>query len=506
MGARRAEVVHGEETTMAARDTRRPLTPGLTTWLPVGLVLALLASAFATYQWDLDERWFGAAASSTPTSPDPDTEPAAVPPPEGVTLPAPSEPAEVAEAAIGSGGLARRKVARLLDPLLAARVLGRHVVAGVADLASGDLVYSKGVSARPASTTKLLTGLAALHVLGPEHRFTTSVVVEGRGKNRRLVLVGGGDPLLASRPAPAGEPVYPERADLRTLARKTARAIGGGATAVTRLAYDDSLFTGPDANPAWEPSYVPSGEVSRIRALWADEGRPASGSGRVADPSLTAATYFAKELQAAGVLVEGPIAHRSPRDGAERVAEVESATVSQIVERVLTVSDNEAAEVLAHHVGLAAVGEGSFAGGVKGVRQALTDLGVAPGADDIWYDGSGLSRANVLTPSLLVRVIQVAAAADRPELRALLTGLPVAGFSGSLEYRFEDTPPQARGHVRAKTGTLRNTSALAGIGTDLDGTPFAFVLMADRVPESRKLAGQEAVDAVAAALGGCHCS
>lgn len=484
---------------MMARGRRRLVT----TWLPVVLVLALFASGFAIAAYDLDERWFGATSSSSP--PDPGTEPAAVPPPEGVALPVPTAPAPVADVP-AEGRLAPRKVARLLDPLLADRVLGRHVVAAVADLASGDVVYSEGISARPASTTKLLTGLAALHALGPDHRFSTSVVVEGRGKQRRLVLVGGGDPLLAAAPVPADEPVYPERADLRTLARKTARAIDADGITVTRLAYDDSLFTGPDANPAWEPSYVPSGEVSRIRALWADEGRPASGSGRVADPSLTAATYFAKELGAAGVLVDGPIAHRVARSDATPLAEVESAPVSAIVERMLTVSDNEAAEVLAHHVGLAKAGEASFAGGVAGVRQSLAELGIATGPDDVWYDGSGLSRGNVLTATLLVRVLQVAAAPEHPGLRAVLSGLPVAGFTGSLVYRFEDTPPAARGHVRAKTGTLRNTSALAGIATDLDGTSFAFVLMADRVPESRKLAGQQAVDAVAAALGGCHCS
>ena len=43
---------------MAARDRRRPRV--LTTWGPVLLVLAVLAGGFATYQWDLGERWFGA--------------------------------------------------------------------------------------------------------------------------------------------------------------------------------------------------------------------------------------------------------------------------------------------------------------------------------------------------------------------------------------------------------------------------------------------------------------
>jgi D-alanyl-D-alanine carboxypeptidase/D-alanyl-D-alanine-endopeptidase (penicillin-binding protein 4) len=489
---------------MAARDRRRPRL--LTTWGPVVLVLALLAGGLATYQWDLGERWFG--TGTTPPPPDPDTEPAAVPPPAGVTLPLPASPAPVAAgvAAADDGRMAPRKVARLLGPLLKDPDLGKHVVAAVADLSSGEIVYQHGVRARPASTTKLLTAAAALQVLGPDHRFTTRVMLEGQGRQRRLVLVGGGDPYLASKPAAKDEPAYPERADLRTLARRTARALADEGIKGARLAYDDTLFTGPDTNPHWERGYVPDGVVAPIRALWADEGRPASGLGRVPDPSLAAATYFAQELRAVGVQVAGRPEPRRASDRATPVAEVESAPVSQIVERTLTVSDNEAAEVLARHVGLATVGEASFSGGVRGVRQSLTELGVRFDDEDEWYDGSGLSRDNVLTPAPLLAVLRVAAAEDHPELRALLTGLPVGGFTGSLEYRFVDAAAAARGRVRAKTGTLRGTSALAGVVTDLDGTFVAFVLMADRVPILKTLAARDALDSAAAAIGGCRCS
>ena len=194
--------------------------------------------------------------------------------------------------------MAPRKVARLLEPLLADPDLGRHVVAAVADLSTGEVVFQQGARARPASTTKLLTAIAALHVLGPDHRFTTQAVLQGQGKQRRVVLVGGGDPYLASKPAAKDEPAYPARADLRTLARLTAAALADQGIRRAALGYDDTLFTGPEVNPHWEPSYVPDGVVSPITALWADEGRPASGSGRVPDPSLTAATYFAQELRA----------------------------------------------------------------------------------------------------------------------------------------------------------------------------------------------------------------
>jgi D-alanyl-D-alanine carboxypeptidase/D-alanyl-D-alanine-endopeptidase (penicillin-binding protein 4) len=475
-------------------------------WLPVVLVLVLLAGAVATYQFDLGARWFG---TSTPDQePDPDTQPAAVPPPAGVVLAAPVAPPAVATPvdAADEGRLAPAKVARLLTPLLADPDLGKHVVATVVDLSTGDQVFATGGRARPASTTKLLTATAALHVLGPDHRFTTRAVLAGKGKQRRLVLVGGGDPYLASKPAARDDPAYPARADLRTLARKTAGTLTDLGLTRVRVAYDDSLFTGPDASPTWEPSYLPEGVVAPIRALWADEGRPADGSGRVPDPSLTAATYFAEDLAAAGIRVTGGPERHPIGDGATPLAEVESAPLSQIVERMLTVSDNEAAEVLAHHVGLAVGGQASFAGGVRGVRHALVELGVRPAPNERWYDGSGLSRHDVLDSTALTDVLRLAASDDHPELRPVLAGLPVAGFTGSLEYRFADAAPPARGHVRAKTGTLRNTSALAGLVTDLDGTTAAFVLMADEVPFLRSLAAQDALDAAAAEIAGCHCS
>ena len=225
---------------------------------------------------------------------------------------------------------------------------------------------------------------------------------------------------------------------------------------------------------------MPDGVVAPIRALWVDEGRPADGSGRVADPSQTAASYFAAELRATGLVVTGsPTPHRAGA-GATPVAQVESAPLSQIVERVLSVSDNEAAEVLGHQVGVATVGRGSFPGGVAGVEQATAELGV-PLQGAVLYDGSGLSRDDRLDPATLVAVLRLAASDDHPDLRPVLTGLPVAGFTGSLEYRFTDTPPPARGRVRAKTGTLTGVSALAGVATDLDGTTVVFVLVADRV-------------------------
>jgi len=90
-------------------------------------------------------------------------------------------------------------------------------------------------------------------------------------------------------------------------------------------------------------------------------------------------------------------------------------------------------------------------------------------------------------------------------LREVITGLPVAGFTGSLQERFDQGPAAARGRVLAKTGTLTGVHGLAGVATDLDGDLLGFVMIADRVAVPNTLPARHDLDLMAAALGACHC-
>lgn len=479
---------------MGRRDARHGSDRALR-WVSVALVLAVLVAAAATYRFDLGDRWFGLGR------PDPATDPAAVPPPEGLTLPPLAPPAAVARSVAATDGtLDPARVRRALASGLDDPDLGRHLLVSVTDLDDPTPVFERGAgAATPASTTKLITAAAALATLGPDHTFTTKVVKDGRN---RIVLVGGGDPHLASRPVDPG--IYPHRADVATLARATARALRQQKTRRIRLGYDATLFSGPPLDPHWPADYGTDGVVAPITALWVDEGRSESGFGRVADPPATAAAVFAAALRRAGIAVVGDPRPRRAKPDAVALAGVTSAPLSQIVEQVLVVSDNEAAEVLGHHVGLATGGRGSFADGAAGVAAVLGRLGVPFPAAQV-YDGSGLSRRDRLAPATLTAVLRLAASDDHPELRPVLTGLPVAGFTGSLAARFDDGPPQGRGRVRAKTGTLTGVSSLAGVATDLDGNPMAFALMADRIALLDTLDARDALDEMAAALGACHC-
>jgi D-alanyl-D-alanine carboxypeptidase/D-alanyl-D-alanine-endopeptidase (penicillin-binding protein 4) len=460
------------------------------------LVVALLATAAVAIPTDLGER-LGVAA---PPPPDPVTEPAEVPPPPGLTLPLPPAARPVA-APSGAERPAARAVRGSLQRLVTAPRLGRRVAVQVAGVRGGP-VYRFGVTVvTPASTMKLLTAQAALQALGPDHRFATTVM----GRGARLVLVGGGDPLLARAPAPEGFADYPERADLTTLARRTAGRLRREGRASVRLAYDASLFAGPSVNPHWEPDYVPDDVVSPISALWVDEGRAVTGlADRSANPPAAAAAAFAAALRGQGIVVRGPVAPGTAGPAASELARVESAPVAQVVQHVLEISDNEGAEVLARHVALAQARPASFSGAARAVTDVLASLDVdLDGA--VILDGSGLSRGNRLPVDTLLDVLAVGSAPGHPEVRATVTGLPVAGFTGSLAYRFETGSPAGLGSVRAKTGTLTGVHGLAGVVTSRDGLVMRFVAIADRVREPQTQFTRDRLDQIASALAACTC-
>jgi D-alanyl-D-alanine carboxypeptidase/D-alanyl-D-alanine-endopeptidase (penicillin-binding protein 4) len=467
-------------------------------WLPVVLVLAILGAGVGAYRFEWGQRYLPWLAA------DPVTEPEAVLPPAGLDLPEWEPDVDDAAPLAQGAEIAPDKVAAAVIPDLTDPDLGTHVVGAVSSLTPGSPVWTTGDGRYlPASTTKLLTLGAALATLGPDHTFTTRVV---RGEApREVVLVGGGDPQLASQPVALAEAesTYPARADVTTLALTAAKALGGRGR--VKVSFDDSLFTGPTDNPAWRRDYVPDDIASPITALMVDSGIAPDRLSRSDDPSLAAAQAFASALGAAGLKVVGAPQRVVAPPGTEELASVESAPMSQIAERILDVSDNEGSEVVAHQVGLAVSGEGSFEGGAEAVLQTLGGMGIDVTGDEV-YDGSGLSRRNRVSTATLLALLQHAAGPDGEAMRNIVTGLPVAGFTGSLTYRFAEGPPVARGLVRAKTGTLTGVHALAGIAVGRDGEPMAFVFGADKSPDAKKLDAQQALDRAAAALAACRCS
>jgi len=407
-----------------------------------------------------------------------------------------------AGAPVPSGeGLRGAVEAALADP-----ALGGRLAVSVLDAESGRplLELDPTRPLLPASTAKIVSAVAALTALDPGTRLTTRVLA-GAAPGE-VVLVGGGDPTLAGSQA---EPGYPELARLTDLAAAVRASLGP--VVVTRVLVDESLYTGERLGPGWKPSYVTEGAVSPVGPLMVDGGRVRPDrSARHDDPAVAAGQALAALLQpGAAVAVERGTA---PPAAAELGA-VQSPPVARLVERMLSRSDNDLAEALVRQVALAQGRPASFAGGAEAVREVLapylTSVGLEPDAVAL-VDGSGLSRDNLLQPAALTRLLAAVAADDgsptAERLAPVLSGLPVAGFSGTLSdrYREGDGVPAA-GSVRAKTGTLNGVSALAGLVRTADGRLLAFDLTADAVPFGATRAAEAALDELAAALARCGC-
>lgn len=328
----------------------------------------------------------------------------------------------------------------------------------------------------PASTAKLLTAAAALEVLGPEHRFRTVVralapvdgVVAGD-----LHLVGGGDPVLSTPDYLARYRRQPQvHTDLTALAEAVEAA--GVRRVDGRVVGDEGRYDRARSVAGWPARYLDQNQTGPLSALLVNDGftqwpTPQRWRELVAtpDPAVHAAGALTRLLEERGIEVAGdPAAGPAPAEAPE-LAAIESPPLGEVVRQLLQESDNTTAELLVKELG-AAVGDPTTAGGLAVARAALERLGLDLTGLDL-RDGSGLSIDSRVPCRLLVDVLR------HPEVGPLLAErLAVAGRSGTLAEAFVDTSLEEA--LRAKTGSLRMVSALAGIVTDDDGTfTFAFV-------------------------------
>jgi D-alanyl-D-alanine carboxypeptidase/D-alanyl-D-alanine-endopeptidase (penicillin-binding protein 4) len=357
------------------------------------------------------------------------------------------------------------------------------------DASTGTVLYgeSSHKALAPASNMKVLSTIAALDVLGPDATFTTKVVTPASGQ---IVLVGGGDPYLTT----TTQNSYPARASLQQLAQRTAAALRGQGTTKVTLGYDTSLFTGPSWHPDWTDSY--SSEVAHIVPLTADEGRTSEGM-PVDDPAAAAAASFAKLLSSAGITVTSTKTTTAAAN-ATLVASVSSPPVSVIVEQILLHSDNDAAEILARHTAIASGQPGSFTGAATAITATLTRLGLLD-SGAVVRDGSGLSKSNRVTTDMLARAVRSALHSDT--LGAVISGLPLAGVSGTLQTRYSTSA--GRGQVWAKTGFLAGTHGLSGILVTHSGAVVVFAMLVNG--QADRGVAQPVLDAITSAVVSCGC-
>ena len=389
------------------------------------------------------------------------------------------------------------RLAATLAPVLADPNLG-NLTGRITDAMTGAQLWAQGadVPMQPASTNKVLTAAAALLALERDARLTTWVLAGTQPGV--VVLKGGGDPTLSA--APNGQDTwYRDAARISDLADQVRRS----GIEVTAVRVDVSTYSGPNMAPGWDPADIDGGDIAPMESVMLDGGRtqPVSvESRRSTTPALDAGRALAIALKVDPATVT---VLPSGLRGGKEIASVQSPPLMERLREMMNASDNVMAEAIGREVAAAANRPQSFDGAADAVLDELDGAKIDTGAARL-LDSSGLSVDDRLTAETLDEVVNAAAGSAQPDLRALVDLLPIAGGSGTLSNRYLDTDAgrAAAGFLRAKTGSLTGTNALAGIITDASGRVLTFALISNNAGPT----GRTAIDNLAATLRSCGCS
>jgi len=367
--------------------------------------------------------------------------------------------------------------------------LGNDLAIRVSDPGLGRSVYSKTPDEAqvPASNMKLVTAFVALKTMGPTARMTTRVV---RGTSG-VTLIGGGDPML-------------NNSRLDKLASGTVKSLAaasstGRAPKTVKVYYNDAMFPKHSNPRGWRSSYV-TRAVNPVSAL-------ARFGQRTTRPGYDTARYFANRLTARGV--KATVVGRTTSTSGTEAVRIAGVTIETAVRRMLLVSDNNVAEVLARNAAVATKRPATWSGMRTTVRAVLRSEGVPLLGVSI-VDGSGLSRSSRLTTRSISWVLTRAMRSPDPRLKPYLSTMAVAGRTGTIAKsygRYNTSPTRcATGLVRAKTGYIQGTYALSGVAIAADGRPRVFSFVANKVSNTRYpgLEVRRALDRLAATVTGCY--
>ena len=387
----------------------------------------------------------------------------------------------------------------------------------VVELPSGKIVYTYNSTQPllPASIMKLFTTAAALHYLSPEYRFKTTILFTGKRKGSlilgNLVIRGGGDPILST------EKLWKIASHIKASGIKkiTGNLIVDGhffdkydrapewEVERTQWAYDAKLsplalnfntvaihvqpgsFVGDIVN-AWldpAPPYMnlsnigkttkqgrntvsarrsedTSGEVKmQVRGRLPISGQKRTIRINVNNPVRYTAETFRTLLTEMGVKIDGSTEIVSTLVNGEKLYENLSEPLSLILKKLNTYSNNFTAEQIIKTIAAERFGTpGSHAEGLKLLKDFL-NISKINTQGLVLADGSGLSRNNRMTTQAVTKLLtKMFTRFDiGPDFVAALR---IMGANGILSKRLKNSP--TRGKVRAKTGTLKKVSTLAG--------------------------------------------
>ena len=244
---------------------------------------------------------------------------------------------------------------------------------------------------------------------------------------------------------------------------------------------------------------------STVLTLWGNMPLDDPGANEalaIEDPAEFAAALFRQLLEKRGIVVYGRqrthhtelatlstfsvtavAPSRGGSDGQARplktdqpivLASYESKPMVDDIRVVNKVSQNLHAEILLRLLGRERGTAGTIEGGLEVLRGFLTQAGIS-NDQYLFYDGSGLSRQNLVTPHAIVQLLRYAAI--QPWGPAYKSTFPLSGVDGSLSDRLN--APRLQSRIFGKTGSLGGVKTLSGYATTDSGETVVFSILSN---------------------------
>lgn len=324
---------------------------------------------------------------------------------------------------------------------------------------AGNVVFAQDAHTLmiPASVRKLFSAATVEQCLGSDARLPTELWLDGID----VVIKGGGDPSFG-----ADRYGYDDR---NTFAPFVDALRARGLVRVYDVIADVSLFDRVTIPYQWKVGNLTSSDASPIDAITYREN--AVGDDAVASGGFFAALAFRDALDRTGIRVDGTVRLQTePRTYAEKLAEIDSPFVEQLLSTVLKNSQNLYAETLYKHVSASATARASYGASEDIERDFLTsEVGIDP-SEFRFVDGSGLAPDDLVTPAATVKMMRWMNAPERRSFWWTVMAQP--GGEGTLRNRLAPLSDRMRG----KTGTVAGVNTLAGFVSGRDGSFRYFAL------------------------------
>ena len=374
---------------------------------------------------------------------------------------------------------------------------------------TGDTLYSKnaGKMFMPASNMKIVTSAVALTLLGPEYTYKTTFLRDAEVRDSlldgNLLVIGRGDPSVSDYMRGLATATMDSLAD--SLRARGIKQVSGV------LARVGNAFPDSTHGYGWEWDDLREYYGAGVDELFFNDGmaptilrpppdtvRDSLYSGPAQDPAKAYLDAFNDALKRRGITVEGGVLDSilpTPLK-MDTIFVFTSPPLRQILPAFMKPSQNQIGEILLKTIGLERGGMGTADSALKILGQQLLAWGVQPDGFE-FYDGSGLSRHNLVSPETLVRIL------DRIQRDTAFAwyynAMPVAGVDGTLKTRMKGTP--AEGNIHAKTGSIGAARSLSGYVTTADGERLIFSVLGNNytTPSSMVTAVADQIGAALAA-------